>query len=356
MRLARLLAAAVLAAARLGVTLMTLGLLFAILTGLSWVVVGAVVGLAEKHGCGTARQQIVSQALTGAIAVAVLAAGVSLQPGNPTFSLRSDIPSALWTILWGFLNYWMTVCMGRAMLLGPNGTVWTIVQCGFIFPFTMGVAIGNTALTAPRALGALCVLAGVVFCGMARTTGGSAPRTPADSHSSLVTRHSSLPTPVTASASWLPPALAGFVLCGVNQCAQCMASLGPPETRPTALVRTVCGVAGAGLAIIMDFGGRRLLRRGPAAPDPGLRAKYLYLLKICGIGSAIVFLSRFLFLYNALDRLEAAGRIAVANPVMLSACLVGFTLYGTFALHERPSRPQLLGTAFALAGIALIAA
>ena len=33
---------------------MTLGLLFAILTGLSWVVVGAVVGLAEKHGCGTA--------------------------------------------------------------------------------------------------------------------------------------------------------------------------------------------------------------------------------------------------------------------------------------------------------------
>ena len=347
---------------------MTLGLLFAILTGLSWVVVGAVVGLAEKHGCGTARQQLVSQALTGAIAVAVLVAGVFLQPGNPTFSLRSDLPSVLWTVLWGFLNYWMTVCMGRAMLLGPNGTVWTIVQCGFIFPFTMGVAIGNTALTALRALGALCVLAGVVFCGMAKSTthyahsakgGPSFGGKAATLRSAPAALHSadggpSLPVP--AAVSWLPPALAGFVLCGVNQCAQCMASLGPPETRPTALVRTVCGVAGAGLAIAMDFGGRRLLRHGPAAPDPGLRAKYLYLLKICGIGSAIVFLSRFLFLYNALDRLEAAGRIAVANPVMLSACLVGFTLYGALALRERPSLPQLLGTAFALAGIALIAA
>ena len=40
---------------------------------------------------------------------------------------------------------------------------------------------------------------------------------------------------------------------------------------------------------------------------------------------------------------------------MLSSCLVGFTIYGAVFLRERPSRPQLLGTAFALAGIALVA-
>jgi drug/metabolite transporter (DMT)-like permease len=75
-----------------------------------------------------------------------------------------------------------------------------------------------------------------------------------------------------------------------------------------------------------------------------------------GILFAILFLSSFCFLYNALDRLEEAGRIAVANPTMLAACLVGFTLYGAMFLHERPSRAQLLGTAFALAGIVLVAA
>lgn len=55
-------------------------------------------------------------------------------------------------------------------------------------------------------------------------------------------------------------------------------------------------------------------------------------------------------------RPESVGRIAIATPLMLSACLVGFAAYGAAFLRERPSRPQLLGTAFALAGIVLVAA
>ena len=101
---------------------------------------------------------------------------------------------------------------------------------------------------------------------------------------------------------------------------------------------------------------KQSLRRAAALPDPDLGAKYRYLLRICAVSSAIFFLSSFCFLYNALDRLEAAGRIAVANPTMLAACLVGFTIYGAVFLRERPSRAQLLGTAFALAGIGLVAA
>ena len=99
----------------------------------------------------------------------VLAVGVALRPDAPAFSLTAAPAPMLWTVLWGFLNYYMALCMGRAMRTGPNGTVWTIVQCGFVFPFVLGVAIGNTALTAPRAAGLLCVIAGVLFCGRART-------------------------------------------------------------------------------------------------------------------------------------------------------------------------------------------
>ena len=315
------------------------GILFAVLTGLSWIAVGAVVGLAEKRGCGTDRQQLVGQAITGSIAAAVLALGVALRPGAEAFSLRSAPAPMLWTALWGFLNYYMSLCMGRAMRIGPNGTVWTIVQCGFVFPFVLGVAIGNTALTAPRAAGLLCVVTGVCFCGRAKTA--TARRAAAGN----------------GSGGWLAPALAGFVLCGLNQCAQCMASLAPPEVRPTALVRILCGVAGAFAALLPH---RFLLwrsRRREGTPEPpDLGAKYRYLLKICGVSSAIFFLSSFCFLYNALDRLEEAGRIAVATPTMLAACLVGFTIYGATFLRERPSRAQLAGTAFAVAGIVLVAA
>ena len=312
------------------------GILFAVLTGLSWIAVGAVVGLVEKRGCGTSRQQLVGHSITGAITAVVLAMGAVMRPEAPAFSLKAAPAPMLWTALWGFLNYYMALCMGRAMRIGPNGTVWTIVQCGFVFPFVLGVAIGNTALTASRAAGLLCVLVGVFFCGRAR---GGASRA------------------IDGSGAWLAPALAGFVLCGVNQCAQCMASLAPPEMRPTALVRILCGVAGAFAARLPHrlWLWRRQRREG-SPPDPDIGAKYRYLLKICGVSSVIYFLSSFCFLYNALDRLEEAGRIAVANPTMLAACLVGFTIYGAVFLRERPSRAQLLGTAFALAGIVLVAA
>ncbi len=46
---------------------MVTGILFAILPGLSWIAAGAVVGLAEKRGCGAARQPLAGQALSGAI-------------------------------------------------------------------------------------------------------------------------------------------------------------------------------------------------------------------------------------------------------------------------------------------------
>lgn len=325
------------------------GILFAILTGLSWIAVGAVVGLVEKRGCGTSRQQLVGQAITGTITATVLALGVALRPEAPAFSLKAAPAPMLWTALWGFLNYYMALCMGRAMRTGPNGTVWTIVQCGFVFPFVLGVAIGNTALTAPRTAGLLCVLVGVFFCGRARTE--TAHRASARSESGGCDSRG------VDGSGWLAAALAGFVLCGVNQCAQCMASLAPPETRPTALVRILCGVTGAFAALLPHrlWLWRRQRREG-TPPDPDLGAKYRYLLKICVVSSAIFFLSSFCFLYNALDRLEEAGRIAVANPTMLAACLVGFTIYGAIFLRERPSRAQLLGTAFALAGIVLVAA
>lgn len=314
---------------------MALGILFAILTGLSWVVSGAVVGLAEKRGCGTSRQQLVGGALKATITLAVLTTGVALRPGAAAFSLRSDLRSFLWMVLCGFMNYWGAVCMGRAMLRGPNGIVWTIVQSGFVFPFALGVALGNTPLTATNAAGALCVLAGVACCGRAK---GSRRET-------------------RDGATWLVPALAGFALCGATQCAQCLAAMGPHETRPSALLRILFELTGAFCAIIPHRLWLWRNNRAIAAPaDPDLGAKYRFLLKICSIHAAIFFAAGFWWLYNALDRLEAAGLIAVANPLMLASCLVGFTIYGAVALRERPSRAQLLGTLFALAGIALIAA
>lgn len=324
---------------------MVSGILFAILTGLSWVVSGAVVGLAEKRGCGTSRQQLVGNAFKLLLTLAVLGAGVALRPGATAFSLRSDRASFLWMVLCGFLNYWAIVCMGRAMRDGPNGVVWTIVQSGFVFPFALGVALGNTPLTAANAAGAGCVLLGVAFCGRAKGEGKT-------SHSA----EGGTSSPAATNGGWKVAALAGFALCGITQSAQCLAAMGPAETRPSALLRILFEMTGAFAAIVPHR--LWLWRQGRNAEvprDPDLGAKYRYLVKICAVQAAIYFTAGFCWLYNALDRLGEAGLIAIANPLMLASCLVGFTAYCALALRERPSHDQIIGTIFALAGIVLIA-
>lgn len=332
---------------------MTLGIVLAVLCGLSWIFEGAVVGIVERRGYGTARQQRLGNAYVAAVALAVLLAGRAARPDSPAFALRCDLASAAWTVLFGAFNYLMMVAMGRAMLRGPNGVVWTIVQSGFVFPFALGVALGNTPLTFLNSLGALCVLAGVFFSGRAKDREGAEPSREDRGVREENVASSSSPRLCVGKKAWLAPALLGFLLCGANQCAICMASLGPEETRPTPLVRVllICIGAFAGMATQGE-----LLKSGASRATGGAKAPpAAFLHKICALYAVVYFLAVFFLQIGALDRLAAAGRIAIANPLMLASCLVGFGVYGALALHERQTRAGLLGIVFALAGIVLIA-
>lgn len=313
---------------------MALGILFAVLVGFSWVVTGAVVGLAEKRGYGAWRHQFVYTAMYGAVATVLLCAGAALRPGTPAFSLRFNPVPAILVALWGVFSYAQNICVGRGMRTGPNGIVWTIAQSGFVLPVVMGFALGNTPFTALRATGVLCVLLGVALCGRAK--GGATVHRAA------------------GGGGWLVPSLLAFLFCGLNQCAQALASFYPEEVRPSPLVRVLCGALG----VLAAVAAHRVFHNPGAAGDGDAPAprRYGFLLKICAVNAVFFFLAGFCFHYNALDRLEAAGRISVANPVMLAACLAGFAIYGAVALREKPPPLQFAGTAATVLGAALIAA
>ena len=325
---------------------MALGILLAILTGLSWVVTGAVVGLVERHGRPTGQLLAVRSAILLTVTLLLLAAGRAWWPEAALFTPCLAWRPALLMGAWGALSYVMAVFMGRAMVRGPNGAAWTIVQSGFVFPFAMGIALGNTAVTPTRLAGLALVLAGVIFGGMAKTSRATAS-------SSFVVRHPSLRG--AARRAWLVPALLGFVFCGANQCAINLVSFLPPDARPAQPERIVWGALGM-LAAAMLHGLTALPRRGATVPHSEIGvAPPSFLVKVAAAEAAVWLFSGLFLLYNALDRLQAAGLAAIASPIMVASCLAGFLIYGAIALRERPNRHQMLGILCSLGGIALLA-
>ena len=314
---------------------MYLGLLFAVLTGLTWVITGAIVGSAERHGCGAFRQQLVSTLYSIVAVSLVLVAGGRLFPDAPAFAFSAARTPSLLMVAWGFLNFWMIFFMGRAMARGPNGLAWTVTQSGLVFPFLMGVCSGHSPLTWARAAGFALIVGNVVVSGVAKggdSKGGSTLR-------------------------WFLPALAAFVLCGANQCAVNLVSyqdVVPVGMRPANLERMFWGAVGTLAAWAVFSAGKRLLE-GPAPRDSDLRGKYVFLLKVCGAALIPGFVASCWFHFNALDRLQEAGAIAIASPMEVNACLLGFFLYGRLALGERTTALQNVAFALGLLGVVLIA-
>lgn len=313
------------------------GILLAVLTGLSWVVTGAVVGLVERHGRPTGQLLATRSIFLLATALALIAIGRTAWPDAAAFRLCLAWRPALLMAAWGALSYVMAVFMGRAMARGPNGAAWTIVQSGFVFPFAMGIALGNTAATTPRLAGLALILAGVVFGGMARNT-NYAEAAPAPQKSRV----------------WLVPALLGFVFCGANQCAVNLVSFLPPEARPAQPERIVWGALGM-LAAAAIHGLGAMGGKHAEKGSPGAKAKLPFLLKVAAAEATVWLFAGLFLLYNALDRLQAARLAAIASPIMVASCLAGFLVYGAIALRERPNLHQTLGILCSLGGITLLA-
>lgn len=326
---------------------MVLGLLLAILTGLSWVVTGAVVGLVERHGRPTGQLLAVRSICLLCASILLLAVGRVARPEATLFKLCLAWRPTLLMAAWGALSYVMAVFMGRAMARGPNGAAWTIVQSGFVFPFAMGIALGNTAATPTRLAGLALVLFGVVFGGMAKGY-------KATDNSSSVIRCSSLRgASISPRRTWLLPALLGFVFCGANQCAVNLVSFLPPDARPAQPERIAWGALGMLVAAILH--GLLSCRSSRENGAKQSRAPLSFLVKVAGAEAVVWLFAGLFLLYNALDRLQAVGLAAIASPVMVASCLAGFLVYGAIALRERPNRYQTLGIICSLGGIALLA-
>lgn len=295
---------------------MILGILFLIATGSSWVVIGAVIGHASKRGLPVAT----IQACSAAVSLLVSASVLFCHP-DP----ECAFPVRFWTMASifgsGFFNYFVLQLMAKAMKSGPNGIVWAIVQSALVFPFLIGVICFGVALTAPRLGGIVAIVFALALFGLARDN---------RAHGS----------------GWRAAAIGSLLLAGLNQNLSNLPSYFPEAAAVGSVSRSLSAALGALTAFLLANRHSLPSRLGDLA-NP-----ILWRYTACLVASGLP--TGYFMLYRGLNLVAAAGAGAVSYPVLVSSCIVSFTLYSLFILKEKIKPLQFGGIGLALAGIVLI--
>jgi len=311
---------------------MTKAIFLLVTTGVSWVVVGAVVGLIGRRGLNLLHYQVIGGVLRILVSLSIgLFTSAHLLP-------PAGIAPAVWAgvitgcLFFGLFNYVMVQLMGLAMRKGPNAIVWAIIQSGFIYPFLMGWLVFHEPMSLGRAAGILLIILSVVL--YAVREGG--PHTPADQK-----------TPLRA---WLVPALLGMLFCGLNQCGGSIPSHLPRGTEfPTIfrdLITSIGGLIGCACGFL------RLGLRGHLPPAPTRRE--IGQLLVCSVGVLSVnYTAAVVLQYPGLDLLKQYDRLSLGFPIMVASCIAAFFPYGVLVLREKINPIQALGAVVGIAGIVL---
>ena len=142
---------------------MLTALLLLIAQGLSWVLIGAVIGHIERRGYSLVFYQIFS------CAVCVASGLIGWATSQEVFVPRSGCPTRTVVlvvsglIVCGIFDYLMFLFMGRGMKRGPNAIVWAIIQSGLIYPFLMGWLVFHVPAGPRRLCGIALICSGIMY-------------------------------------------------------------------------------------------------------------------------------------------------------------------------------------------------
>lgn len=301
---------------------MFFGIFALIVVGLSWTLVGGIMGAAPKKKVDPALIQL------GGALVSVLAGAIIFTLTGGAGMQGDFTAGSFWTCLayccTGILNCIMLLMMSKAMQNGPNGVIWTIIQSAMIFPFLMGVIFFGVEAKLIRIFGLLLILGGLALSGYAKDNSTS------------------------GSGKWRMITFGAFLLTGVVQCLANIPSYFETARNLSPIIRSISSSTGGFLAafIILTKGGK-LKTWGHQ-----FRSKWLWIF----IGSLQFFGLIFAYLlhYPGMDAMAKHGIGAASYPLLVASCMVGFFIYSKFIMREKNTPAQYGALVGCLLGIILI--
>ena len=294
------------------------GIFSLVLVGLSWTVVGAVMGLAPKKKLDPAVLQ-----LTGAV-ITVTACSFLL-PGPDINTIDGT------TLFWVGLDYWATgalncimlILMALSMQKGPNGIIWAIIQSAMIFPFMTGMIFFGVEPKAVRIAGLLLILLSLALSGFGKENSSK-------------------------KGKWKLMAFAAFLITGVVQNLANLPSYFESAQKITPVYRALFLASGVLTTAVI----RVIWQRNWNSFRENLKSKWLWIFTFALQFFGLIF--AILFQYPGMDALARCGLGSVSYPLLVGSCLVGFSLYSMFILKEKNSLLQFASLGCCLAGIIMI--
>lgn len=295
---------------------MLFGIVAMILVGVSWTALGYVMGEAPKRKIDPGILLFLSAAL--ALTVSLIVGLLQGLPRTSAAGLWLAIGSLL---LGGILNYFQLDLMSRAMQRGPNGIIWSIIQMGFVFPFFMGILFFGVPLGVWRMAGFWAIMVSLLLF-------GAGP----NAHE---------------SGKWKGLTLSAFLMTGANQSLSNLPSYFPAADAVSSVWRTAAFAGGLMLAALA----MKCLDRKNFFPDLKRQARRRELWRYCLLLEGFELIFSFFLFYPGMDCLSHAGAGAIAYPVMVSSCLIGFELFAVLILREKRTPMQRAALLLSLIGI-----
>ncbi len=285
---------------------MLFGILLSLLTGVSFIAVGAVYSYA-----GNRIRMTDAMLVYNWILVLVLL---------PFCRTLAEAPWGLTALMvfTGAINIAAMLLLQKAMAAGNSGIAWAIGQSALVGPLVCGMIFFGERPSLWRIAGAAVIVTGMLLIGFSRQESGK-PH---------------------GGRNWLKLAFGAFLILAAAQSLVMASSCW--EYRMSGLTRTFCMSAGGAAALLA----LKLVRPGRIVFD---RVMIVTDVLLAGTGLAALLLT-----FAALDQLAKVSLAGIGYPIMLGSCIAGFALYSALALKEKISRIGWSAVAAIVCGILLL--
>lgn len=300
----------------------TFGIMAMVIVGSSWCLIGFVMGDAPKKGIEPSLVQFIGYLFSLIFSTIVLIGTNSI----PTCDWKIIVFTCSFIGLGGFLNFYMLQIMSKAMQIGPNGIIWSIIQSALVFPFIVGILFFNVQFTIVRFLGIIALLVSLILFAFTKSNQSS-------------------------SNKWRYLAFACLCIAAIQQNLTSMPSYFPEAKAVNSITRSLSASCGALFAAVIY----NLVRMDKSLLDKlknNVKNKTLWKYVI-----ALQFFNLFFaytLFYPGMNVMADAGLGGMSYPMMVGSCIVSFSLTAVVILKEKFSLIQLGATIVCITGLVCI--